>query len=120
LESVTDGSSNEYVDDDDDPLVEDLDGHCFYRTDDGNCHPGDFAWEGMQPAWEGDCVGMLLDLDQGSMSIWKNGEKLGVMQRDGLSGPLCWAVTMASSSARIESAAAPISSTEEELQLAAA
>jgi hypothetical protein len=120
LESVTDGS-NEY-DDDDEPLVEDLDGHCFYRTDDGmrNPHPGDFAWEGMQPAWEGDCVGMLLDLDQGSMSIWKNGEKRGVMQRDGLSGPLCWAVTMASSSARIESAAAPISSTEEELQLAAA
>ena len=37
---------------------------------------------------------MLLDLDQGSMTAWKNGEKLGVMVAEGLSGPLCWAVEL--------------------------
>ena len=40
---------------------------------------------------QGDRIGMLLDLDQGSMTVWKNGEQLGVMQAEGLSGPLCWA-----------------------------
>ena len=50
---------------------------------------------------------MLLDLDQGSTTVWKNGEKLGVMQAEGLRGPFCWAVTLSGDTgARIESAAA--------------
>ena len=65
----------------------------------------------------GNRIGMLLDLDQGSMTVWKNDEKLGVMQAEGLSGPLCWAVSMLRASARIESA--PASPTEEELVMAA-
>ena len=42
------------------------------------------------------------------------------MQAAGLSGPLCWAVTLfySGNSARIESAPAPASATEEELQAA--
>ena len=54
---------------------------------------------------QGDRIGMLLDLDQGSMAVWKNDEKLGVMQAEELSGPLCWAVSMfsVSDSARGES-----------------
>ena len=61
----------------------------------------------MQPAKEqGDRIGMLLDLDQGSMTVWKNDVKLGVMVAEGLRGPLCWAVVV-SSSARIESAPLP-------------
>ena len=36
-----------------------------------------------------DCIGMLLDLDQGSMTVWKNDEKLGMMHAEGLSGQLC-------------------------------
>ena len=36
---------------------------------------------------QGDRIGMLLDLDQGSMSLWKNGVELGVMQAEGLTGP---------------------------------
>ena len=63
---------------------------------------------------------MLLDLDQGSMTVWKNGQQLGVMVAEGLSGPLCWAVSMARLSARIESATAPSSPTEEELAAATA
>ena len=58
----------------------------------------------MQDAREqGDRIGMLLDLDQGSMTVWKNDEKLGVMQAEGLSGPYCWAADRYDGdSARIE------------------
>ena len=72
---------------------------------------------GNQGSKEGDSIGMLLDLDQGTVAVWKTDEKLGVMQSEGLSGPLCWAVSLGGrgESARIESAAAPASPTEEEL-----
>ena len=51
------------------------------------------------------------------MTVWKNDVKLGVLQAERLSGPLCWAVSMyySGSSARIESAVAPASPMEEEL-----
>jgi hypothetical protein len=42
---------------------------------------------------EGDRIGMLLDLDQGSMTVYKNDERLGVMAT-GLSGEYCWAVSL--------------------------
>ena len=75
--------------------AEDVDGHCFYYTASGLRFPGYRDWEGMQAAREqGDRIGMLLDLDQGSMTVWKNDEQLGVMQAEGLSGPLCWAVSL--------------------------
>ena len=99
------------------------DGHCFYYTGSGGCWPDHQTWEGIQPAREqGDRIGMLLDLDQGSMTVWKNDEKLGVMVAEGLSGPLCWAVEMYyhGNSARIDSAPAPASPTEEELELVTA
>ena len=72
-------------------------------------HPGFNDWEGMQPATEqGDRIGMLLDLDQGSMTVWKNDERLGVMVAEGLSGPSCWVVSLyRGDSARIESAPLP-------------
>ena len=42
------------------------------------------------------------------MTVWKNDVKLGVMQSEGLSGTLCWAVSLArGTSARIVSAALP-------------
>ena len=84
----------------------------------------------MQGATEqGDHIGVLLDLDQGSMTVWKNDEKLGVMVAEGLSGPLCWAVSLAymyqdtdigHTSAHIEPALVPPSPTEEELVAAKA
>ena len=84
--------------------------------------PEGIDWEGMQGADQGDRIGMLLDLDQGSMTVWENDEKLGVMHAEGLMGPLCWAVTLMfeHDSARIESAPAPFSPTEEELAAARA
>ena len=36
-------------------------------------------------------IGMLLDLDEGTLSVYKNGRKLGVMKR-GLAGHYCWVV----------------------------
>ena len=97
--------------------------HCFYGTHDGERFPGRLAWQGLQGAREqGDRVSMLLDLEQGSITVWKNDVKLGVMEAGGLTGPLCWAVSMAFAgrSARIESAPAPPSQVEEELAAAKA
>ena len=66
------------------------------------CLPSNNPWEGMHGGH------LLLDLDQGSMTAWKNRVKLGVMIEEGLSGPLCWVVVAYTpmyhdcSSARIE------------------
>ena len=98
-----------------------MDGHCFYDTYEGHRFPDYGDWEGMQTAKEqGDRIGMLPDLDQGSMTVWKIDEKLGMMHTDGLSGPYCWAVTVyrRGDSARLDSAPAPASPTEEELAAA--
>ena len=92
---------------------------------DGVCFPsarlaGVGEWEGMQNARG------LLDLDQGSMTIYKNDEKMGVMVPEGLTGPYSWAMTAGlegnevdaqdvGTSVRIESGQAPASPTEEEL-----
>ena len=90
--------------------AEKRDGHCFYDTLDGRCYPGRAGpgrrdWEGMQNAQEqGDRISMLLDLDQGSMTVWKDDVRLGVMVAEGLRGPLCWAVSLYYGAARIESA----------------
>ena len=66
-------------------------GHCFYSTANGYRSPGNCDWQGIQTAKEqGDRIGMLLDLDQGSVTGWKNDVQLGVMRAEGLSGPLCW------------------------------
>jgi len=43
---------------------------------------------------KGDVVGMLLDLDAGTVTAYKNGECLGVQKRRGIAGHYCWAVTM--------------------------
>ena len=53
------------------------DGHCFYGMATGRRWPRAWPpaaadWEGQQTAREqGDRIGMLLDLDQGSMTVWK-------------------------------------------------
>ena len=95
-----------------------VDGHCFYYTVNGwcftgHCFPDRRDWEGMQEAMEeGDRIGMLLDLDQGTMTVYKNDERLGVMAT-GLSGEYSWAVSLFVSghSARIEVTEAPASPT---------
>jgi hypothetical protein len=86
-----------------------VDGHCFYNTGYGFRYPDMHSWEGMQTAnEEGDRIGLLLDLDQGSMTVYKNDERLGVMAT-GLSGEYSWAVALhvQGAGARIEAAPAP-------------
>ena len=49
------------------------------------------SWEGMEASRSGDTVGMLLNLDEGTLAVYKNNHRLGVM-KDGLSGSYCWYV----------------------------
>jgi hypothetical protein len=106
-----------------------VDGHCFFYTGDGSRFPGGQDWEGMQHAGRGNRIGLLLDLDQGTMTVFKNDERLGVMAT-GLSGEYCWAVSLytqgdeaapsPASSMRIEAAPPPASPTVQELARAVA
>ena len=77
---------------------------CFYNSYAGNCYTKDWEdlngatptneiWDGSQSSASGDEVGMLLDLDEGTLTVYKNGQKLGVMKR-GLAGPYCWVASM--------------------------
>lgn len=114
------GSSSES--DDEETNNQDSNDRCFYCTGLGWHYPYS-DWEGRESAKEqGDCVGLLLDLDQGSMTVYKNAVRLGVMQVSGLSGEYCWAVEMATqgNAVRIESAPAPESPAALELTAAAA
>eukprot|EP01045_Picozoa_sp_COSAG04_P002486 COSAG04_NODE_91_length_26852_cov_8.609315_12_plen_196_part_00 len=55
----------------------------------------------MQKAKKGDRIGMALDLDKGSMTVYKNGERLGVMQESGLTGEYVWAAQFDGGAVRI-------------------
>lgn len=83
---------------------------CVYETINGQCKSTDWgfntnednipnvtneAWEGMQ-TFEG-CgkIGLLLDYNDGTLTVYKNDIKLGFM-KEGLSGAYCWMVTVGS------------------------
>ena len=51
-------------------------------------------WQGMQPFGTGDVLRLLLDSDAGTLTVKKNGTLLGVAVTTGLTGDLCWAVSM--------------------------
>lgn len=98
----------------------DVDGHCFYQAESGRHCPGAHEWEGMEPHWTpysgpvsyhaedpSGIIGMLLNLDAGTMTIFKNEKRLGVMAT-GLSGEYCWAATLGEgASVCIQSAPTP-------------
>jgi hypothetical protein len=96
--------------------AQDVQGHSFYSTFNGTRYPDDSYWEGMQSAREGDRIGLLLDLDAGSLTVYKNDERLGVMQESGLTdaGGYRWAVALCSEgdSARIDTL--PVAAREED------
>lgn len=81
---------------------------CEYNSSDGSMNRDDWEgdiehdegldWEGMESCEGGDTIGMLLNLDSGTLSVYKNDRRLGVM-KDGLSGSYCWYVTAFESSA---------------------
>jgi len=80
---------------------------CMYDTIDGRYTPSSWKsshnWEGTWEEshnWEGsesmsstDEIGMQLDLDEGTLSVYKNGRKLGIMKR-GLAGQYCWVASL--------------------------
>ena len=57
--------------------------------DDAECDD----WEGLEACQPGDTVGMLLNLDEGTLTVYRNERRLGVM-KDGLSGSYCWYVSV--------------------------
>ncbi|EJK58217.1 hypothetical protein THAOC_21679 [Thalassiosira oceanica] len=74
---------------------------CEFSCDDGtmNCTGWDdeiqfgLNWEGMESCQPGDTIGMLLNLDEGTLTVYRNNRRLGVI-KDGLSGPYCWYVSL--------------------------
>ncbi|EJK62722.1 hypothetical protein THAOC_16655 [Thalassiosira oceanica] len=74
---------------------------CEYNISGGNMAWADWEdeehlslhWEGMESCGRGDTVGMLLNLDEGTLTVYKNSRRLGVM-KDGLSGSYCWYATV--------------------------
>ena len=59
-------------------------------------HAGDYiSWmpEVIRPA-QGDEIGLLLDLEAGTLAVYHEGRRLGLMVRGGLTGPLRWAVDL--------------------------
>ena len=49
-----------------------------------------YDWDGRQAARQGDRIGLLLDLEEGTLTVYKNGERLGVISRE-MQGRFCWA-----------------------------
>ena len=73
---------------------------CVYNAMDGHCSSSDWEgpsnrepWQGMETLSSPFEIGMLLNLDEGTLSVYKNGRRLGVMKR-GLAGHYCWVVAM--------------------------
>jgi len=80
---------------------------CVYQTINGHCKSTDWgfnnsvnsipkvtnkAWEGMQ-SFDGGKIGLLLDYDEGTLTVYKDDIRLGVL-KEGLSGAYCWMVTV--------------------------
>ena len=63
---------------------------CF-RTDWSTGADG-YDWLGRERLRESGSVGLLLDLNEGTLTVFKNGRRLGVM-KDGLGGEYVWFVT---------------------------
>ena len=58
------------------------------------CHANQrHEWTGKQGIKQGDVVGLLLDCDAGTLTVKKNGARLGVATTR-LTGEWCWAAAM--------------------------
>ena len=78
-------------------------GHCFYYAVNGACYPErNQDWVGIQglDGAPNPRVGLLIDLEVGSMSVYLNGNRVGAMvegkEQQGrvMRGPYCWAVSI--------------------------
>lgn len=67
--------------------------HCFYQCDGGYKYPGGASWGSSTGSAEGDRIGLLLDLEAGSLVVFKNDERVGMIAA-GLTGRYCWAAVL--------------------------
>ena len=72
--------------------------YCYFILDYGGCHWSDWRGEfatstnwGRSDNYSRECtiLGVLLDLDSGTLSVYQNGRRLGTL-KDGLAGEYCW------------------------------
>ena len=74
---------------------------CSYCCFNGSCYRSSWSdysgerWEGMESLREDGTIGLLLDINEGTLTMFKNGSRLGLM-KDGLSGEYCWFTCMSS------------------------
>ncbi|EJK75312.1 hypothetical protein THAOC_02969 [Thalassiosira oceanica] len=68
-------------------------GRCFWA--DWDVEDQIFEWQGQEASDGSGTIGLLLDLDEGTLSVFKNRRHLGVM-KEGLGGEYCWFVTVGS------------------------
>ena len=67
--------------------------HIFYQCTGGHKYPGGGHWGNSTEAVDGDRFGLLLDLQAGSLIVFKNDKRLGMMAA-GLEGSYCWATVL--------------------------
>jgi hypothetical protein len=66
----------------------------LYDSSGSLIHAGGYdQWAAQQGFTQGDVVGLLLDCDAGTLTVKKNGARLGVAAT-GLTGELCWAAAL--------------------------
>ncbi|EJK54202.1 hypothetical protein THAOC_26230, partial [Thalassiosira oceanica] len=66
-----------------------LSGYCWYSNLEGVRNQRS-DWDGFDNFDEDiDTLGMLLDLDSGTLSVYQNGKRVGIL-KDGLAGVYCW------------------------------
>ena len=70
-------------------------GRCIW-TDWDNENDSTLEWQGREGLTESGTIGLLLNLYEGTLSVFKNGRRLGVM-KDGLGGEYCWFIALVSS-----------------------
>lgn len=94
--------------------------YCVYCSNVGACYFGHYSnpdpneedetileWEGMERCiWTDNNMGLLLDLDNGTLSVFRNNKRLGVM-KEGLTGEYCWMVMLRCCGIGIKRAAIP-------------
>ena len=90
---------------------------CMCSSYSGYCYSSDWAegnsdrrdaWDGMERFSSPCKIEMLLDLDEGTLSVYHNGRKLGVMKR-GLAGQYCWVVSLSETQVKIKRGKVPAS-----------
>ncbi|EJK44531.1 hypothetical protein THAOC_36921 [Thalassiosira oceanica] len=70
-----------------------VDGSCYWSSGEGEGNLFDREWPRNEGMGVDPCtMGLLLDLNAGTLTVYKNSRRLGVMMR-GLTGEYCWMVT---------------------------